>query len=377
MRAIQMRTNSSKLIFIYVVLSILIIRPDAYSQGSTGQKLSAGVILPLSGELSSYGQSIRQGMELALHDFSSSPINLIFEDDLSFDKMAAVSAAHKLIDQDSVKIVLNCAVNTTPSIAQILKTAKVPGIVIWDSNQTLLALQPNIYAMGFSTELAGEDMAKFAFQKLQVKSVAIISAHDEWSEVISGAFKERFKSEGGRIIYDEAVDVQTTDFHTISTRIRALHPDAVYFPLITPMQHVALVKQLRSQGYNGRFLSADGVTQDTVASLGNDGEGIMATQLWIDRAELAERIRQTFGQETNPINLGFVALGYDSVQLLASLYERIDTSQGMATEQVHKALEGLSFEGLLGLTRISADQLSTKHETILTVKNHALVPYAQ
>jgi ABC-type branched-subunit amino acid transport system substrate-binding protein len=61
-------------------------------------------------------------------------------------------------------------------------------------------------------------MADFSRHKLNHKSVGIVSFHDEWSEIITAAFEDRFKQSGGRISLREQVNGDTTDFRTIMTR---------------------------------------------------------------------------------------------------------------------------------------------------------------
>ena len=73
-----------------------------------------GVVIPLSGEVASYGQRAQRGMQLAQKDWKAHgkpEIGLIFEDDQS-ETSKAVTATQKLIDINKVPVVVGSAASS-------------------------------------------------------------------------------------------------------------------------------------------------------------------------------------------------------------------------------------------------------------------------
>lgn len=335
-----------------------------------------GAILPLSGPVSFAGVGIQRGMELALKDFATHNIDVTFEDDRSADRKAAVAAAKKLISIDKSTVVFNSVVNTVEAIAPILNKSKVPGIVVWDNNRTIAELGEYVFGMGFSTELAGEDMAVHAHQQLDVSKVSIISIHDEWSELISDAFKKKFESLGGKVVLSEQFDLGTTDFRSLILRIKASESGAVYAPL-WGQSVLSFINQLRELKYKGAILTGDGFSDNEVSQLGPGANNIAFTQVWLNNPTLFQKYKKAYGEEVPSINLGFVALGYDSIKLIAALADHLKQKKlPLTSETVKNNLVGFEFDGVSEKTSFSSKRVADKRESILIVKNGGIEKFS-
>jgi branched-chain amino acid transport system substrate-binding protein len=135
------------------------------------QEVKIGAILPLTGVLSSVGEAMHRGLQMAAGDAKHISVKLIVEDDATANRTRAVSSAKKLAGVDKVDIVFNAYASTVSAFASVLKNAGVPCLVLWDSNRSLQKLGSHIIGFGFENELAGEDMADFSRHKLNHKSV--------------------------------------------------------------------------------------------------------------------------------------------------------------------------------------------------------------
>ncbi len=245
---------------------------------TNNEQIKLGAILPLSGSLGLIGKEIQKGMKIANEELNNKKIEIIYEDNQDFNRKTSVSALNKLIHVDKVVTVFDAVVNTITALSPILNKNNIPGIVVWDSNKKIANLGEYIYAIGFSTELAGKDMAEHAVKKLNSKKVAVISAHDEWSEIIANSFIEKYKSLNSEIALHEEVDFNTTDFKTIATKIKLQNIDSVYIPLF-PDSVVAFVRQLKAVNFNGNIMTGDAVSINEISELGSDSEGIYITQI--------------------------------------------------------------------------------------------------
>ena len=341
------------------------------------QEVKIGAILPLTGVISSVGEAMQRGLQMAAGDAKHISVKLIVEDDATANRTKAVSSAKKLASVDKVDIVFNAYASTVSAFASVLKNADVPCLVLWDSNRSLQKLGSHIIGFGFENELAGEDMADFSRHKLNHKSVGIVSFHDEWSEVITAAFEARFKESGGRIALHEQVSGDTTDFRTVMTRLKSLKPDAVYLPLYGIGLQSA-IKQARAVHFEGEILTADSFVDADISATHGASEGMYLTQIWLRDNDFARKYESRFGKaEISGANLGYVALAYDAVMLVDALAAKIRQSGAAVTsETLMKQIPNFSFSGVLGTTVFSSHNSLERREKILQVREGHLVEVA-
>ena len=97
-------------------LSALILLISTPSFAIDLKKIKIGVILPLSGNVSAYGEDVRDALLFANENLAGGKFEFIFEDDHCNGK-EAVTAAAKLISQDKIKY--GIVVCTESMISQI------------------------------------------------------------------------------------------------------------------------------------------------------------------------------------------------------------------------------------------------------------------
>jgi branched-chain amino acid transport system substrate-binding protein len=111
-----------KIIISVIVIAVIIVGVVVFqnknNQAPT-EKIKVGVILPLSGQYASIGESIKNSMNMSLSDLENKNVELIFEDD-RFDSKTALSAYNKLQTVDNVDIVVGLMSSTLETIKPII-----------------------------------------------------------------------------------------------------------------------------------------------------------------------------------------------------------------------------------------------------------------
>src|SRR3989338_2822566 len=273
--------KTTKIILALAVLLALVLVLKNRDAEKSPDTLKIGAMLPLTGDLAYVGQEMQRGMELALEEADNPNIKIIYEDDLTFDIKSSVNAANKLVNVDKVDVIFNSVVDTIKALAPILNQHKIPGIVIWDSNKTINGLGGYVYGMGLSTEHAGGDMAELAYKNLGLRHISVISNFNEWSEIISQAFIEKFKSLGGIIDYHEKVEISTNDLRINIVKIVNKQSQGIYFPAYNPSLQ-SLIKQSRELGFKGYLFTGDTLSDADISTLGQNAEGIYSTQAYLE-----------------------------------------------------------------------------------------------
>ena len=340
------------------------------AQESTQQRIKIGAVLPLTGDMAIIGTAIRQGIELCTSKTQHVGISVKVEDDKTLNRLEAVRAVRKFVGIDHVSVVFDAYVNTVSAIEPITRQAGVPCLVIWDSNRTLRKFNSHVVGFGYSTELAGEDMAQFATAKLGRKSVAILGFEDEWSEVISSAFSDRFVASSGKVVMHERVSADTTDFKALIAKAKSAGADVLYLPLFGAGLQSA-IRQARSMQFKGEILTGDSFGEVEIKQLGVSADGIYVSQIWFENSAFSREYSEKFGTaESNGTNLGYAALGCDAVKMIDELSGAI-LSRGIELSSVSlkEGFKGFSFEGVLGKTEIGADNTTNRREAILQVRD--------
>ncbi len=319
--------------------------------------IKIGVILPLTGDLAFLGEEIKKGIDLAVSEYKDRgiDINVIYEDDQSLSSVIAVSAANKLLNIDKIDAGLTVFIEESRSISPIFNKEKVPLLVLWDSNNFILESGDYVFSNGFSTELAGESMADFAYNKLGVRSVAIIGHIDPWANIITKSFKNKLEIMGAKVAYNEQFNIDTKDYRTAIIQIKKLNPDAVYFPML-PMNSVQFLAQAKQLGLKSIFLTGDSFISDAINKAGSASEGVYFTNIYtISENGLFERYNKFY--KSSPIDITLVSFGYDGIIKTAGsgnrsskkIKENLESAFGdkrsaSRVEKIFKVQEGIPVE---------------------------------
>lgn len=301
-----------------IIVIILIVVGISYfsknfNQTANKKPIKVGVILPLSGDLAFLGEQIKKGIDLAIEEYKGKGINVevIYEDDQSLSPSVAVNAANKLLNIDKIDVGLTMLVEESRPIAPIFNKKEVPLLVLRDSNKLIQQSGQYIFSNGFSTELAGETMANFAYNELNLKTVAIVGHIDPWADIITKSFKDKFEIMGGKVVYDEQFNTETKDYRTAILKIKQLDSDAIYFPMI-PMNSVNFLTQSKQLGLRSLFLTGDSFISDVIKKADDASEGVYFTNIYsVNNERLVERYKKIYNND--PVDIDLISFGYDGV----------------------------------------------------------------
>ena len=305
------KTTAGILVVIIIIIGLVCLNKNTNTSQVNKNNIKVGVIVPLTGDFAVIGEEVKNGVDLAVTELQLKGLNItaVYEDD-KFDPKEAVSAANKLITVDKVNIAMLFSVEEARPIVSIFNNSRIPLVAAWDSNMFLKDAGPYVFSNGFSTEKAGEIMADYAFNTLNLKKVAVLSHVDAWSEIISKSFEDQFKKNGGSIVYSDSVQVGTTDFRLQISKIKAAKPDGVYFPLI-PFDSVSFIKQAKENSLNVAILSGDALIQDVIDATGKSSDGIYYTNAYSESTKLGSAYKAKYGKD--PYALVYAASGYDAL----------------------------------------------------------------
>ncbi|OKO91371.1 Branched-chain amino acid ABC transporter, amino acid-binding protein [Geobacillus proteiniphilus] len=303
--------------------------------GGGGDVIKIGANLELSGGVASYGQSIAEGLDLALEEINKEGINgkkleLVKVDNKS-EAAEATNGAIKLISQDKVVAIIGSATSTnTLAQVQVANDNKVPLITPTGTNPTITNKDGKVNEFVFRTcfidPFQGTVAAKFALNDLKVKNAAVlIDSSSDYSKGLAASFKEAFTQGGGKIVAEEAYVAKDTDFRATLTRIKSANPEFLFLPGY--YEEVGLiVKQARELGLNVPIMGGDGWDSPKLVEIaGKDALNNTYITNHYSSGDPDPKIQEfvkAFKAKYNKAPDAFNALGYDTAYFLADAIKR-------------------------------------------------------
>jgi branched-chain amino acid transport system substrate-binding protein len=244
---------------------------------SARAEITVGVITSLSGPISSigipYGKGIAAGLA-AIGEIAGQKVTVVQLDDAS-DPSAAARAAHKLIEEDKVDIILGAA-GAPPTLAVygIAYEAKVPMIVIANILVEGERGEWEITVPQPASLMVAADVENM--KKAGIKTVAYIGYSDAWGDLVYDALMKTAPASGIQIITNERYARADTSVTAQILKIVAAHPDAVLTGGSgTPgaLPHLALA----DRGYRGPEYSTHAIINKEFVRVGGAAvDGVIA-----------------------------------------------------------------------------------------------------
>jgi branched-chain amino acid transport system substrate-binding protein len=344
-----------------------------------GQKAGEGEILigeysSLTGTTATFGQSTHRGLLMAVDEINSSggvlgkQIRLLTEDTQSKPEEAAM-AVTKLISRDGVKaIVGEVASSRSLAAAPICQANGIPMVSNASTNPEVTRKGDYIFRVCYIDPFQGEVMAKFAYNSLHCKRVAILKdVKNDYSIGLAQFFAETFRQLGGEIVAEQAYSEGDTDFKAQLTALKAAEPDVVIVPGYYT-EAALIVKQARELNILVPFVGGDGWDSSKLIEIG----GTAMNNCYFSTAYSAEdpdSVVQNFAREYigryNEVPDALAALGYDAGGILFDAIRRAGSTEGAKIRDALAATTG--FRGVTGTIAIDADRNARKPAVIVAV----------
>ncbi len=194
--------KSLKTVIISIALVGLI---SGCGQKTPNNEILIGEYSSLTGTTATFGQSTHRGLLMAVDEINNAggvlgkKIKLLTEDDQSKPEEAAM-AVTKLISRDGVKAIIGeVSSSRTLAAAPICQANRIPMVSNASTNPEVTKKGDYIFRVCYIDPFQGEVMAKFVFNSLKLKRVAILKdVKNDYSVGLAQFFEENFKKLGRR-----------------------------------------------------------------------------------------------------------------------------------------------------------------------------------
>lgn len=346
----------SKKAWIWVIVAIIVIG-GAWALASRGGASSdtgaikIGFVGPLSGDTASYGEPIKNGVQLAVDEINKAggvngrQIEVIYEDG-KCDGQDAASATQKLVNVDGVKYIIGgmCS-DEAFSMVPIITAAKVVELTPGASAPKLSGSSPYFLRNNPNDNEPGTVLADYLAKSF--KKIAIISENTDYAQGIKTVFVNEIQKDGASIVSAEDYNTGTTDFRSLLTNVKEANPQAIFINAQSSQNLLLIARQARQLGITSQLASAvfndpatvgagdavNGMILADAPGLTTEGKG----------PEMIKAYEAAYGSA--PTYQFYVGAAYDDVHLLAQAIENV----GDDATKVDQYLHSLSnYDGTIG-----------------------------
>jgi ABC-type branched-subunit amino acid transport system substrate-binding protein len=220
-----------------------------------------GLIEPMSGNLSSYGQEEEPAFRRVIDDYNAkggvrslggAKIEIVVADDSSQPARTAIEA-RRLVGEGAVILAGSLLTPHMAAMSPVLDELKVPALSFWAgaSRSDYLFTLGFPYDTGFAGTMAGFINWLAKDNKFPIKRLVTAFANYEAGQQVNRALIDRLTKDGFEIVGQVPLDMNASDYTAQMTRIRSMKPDVVVGLVST--RDGALLHQAR---YNLNFTSA-------------------------------------------------------------------------------------------------------------------------
>ncbi len=372
------------------ILSIIFLLVGAAGVFAGGQQegpeeVKVAFIGPLTGANSAQGVGARNSFLMAVDEANESgdlpfTLDVMVLDDESKPATAA-SVAQKAVSDPEVVIASGhwnspCAEATIP----IFKSEGIPFIIWGAISPTLTSSENYPHVTRVCPTQAQENipLAEFVMEDLGRKRWAIISDTSSYGKSNTEAWEENAeKISGAEIVSLDEIQVGTTDFRSILSKIEDKDVDGIYFGGVV-MEGALVRRQMVELGMEDTLMvGISGIVDDKfIETAGEDAsEGVVAVKPGKDISQMPGGEEFEKNYEDADYGEPFGAYGpyaYDAAKIIVEALKEV----GPDKEKLVDAVVDMEYSGLLGTTTFNdIGQTENIVSTIFVVEDGEFVPW--
>jgi ABC-type branched-subunit amino acid transport system substrate-binding protein/Tfp pilus assembly protein PilF len=360
------------------------------------QSRALGVLLPLSGRFSNYGQQVLKGMELALelHNLQAPKVTLLVRDSAG-ESALAEQLTGELASSPQILGVLGPLTGSAASAAaQRAQKEQLPMLTL-SQHDGLPQVGPWIFRDSLTIDLQVRTLVDYAVNQKKMASFGILAPDTRLGREISQAFSDAVRQSGAKITAIQSYNPKTTDFRRQIKLLQGSHPntpesknepgtsvqrrsstpfDALFVPA-NPDQLALIAPQLPFYGLSGAVLlgNASWDAPNLLPLVGthlNNAvfvSGFYRFSPYPFVQKFVDQYSEHYGTEPSLL----AAQGFDVASIVLSLLKNPEIT---SRESLRQALSQLrNYPGVTGATSFTPDGDAEKALHLLQVKQGTLV----
>jgi branched-chain amino acid transport system substrate-binding protein len=353
--------KKSQVVLAAVVLAVLGLPGFVFGGGTKQTVGSTGPIYfawvgPLTGNSKQYGDTEKAAVEIALADIKAAggilggrEILVDYFDDKN-DATEAVNIANKIVGDGKYSAIIG-HFSSTPSMAAapIYNEGELVMYSPTASHADFSSLGDYVFRNTATQAIETAAYADYVYNKLGIRTVAILNVNDDWGNNIAKIFTATFEKLGGKIMLTDNFLPNTKDFTPMIAKVKQTNPEA-FFPVCYYAESAQILIQMDSQNYKPRLtiLSSSALKQELIDVAGKLADGCFLMNAFtpdIKGADFA-RVMKAYKDKTGKEGDAFLMQTYDVVRQLA---DAITLAGSAESKKIRPVLAGMKdYQSLAG-----------------------------
>jgi branched-chain amino acid transport system substrate-binding protein len=345
---------------------------------------SIGVCLPLTGDTAIFGESSRNGAELAFKEINAAGgidgrrIKVSIADTTS-KANTVPGLVQKLINVDNAQVIIGESTSSaTLQGAPLCQKAQVPMVTPSATNPEITQKGDYIFRICYTDDFQGRVCAQFASQNLKLTRAAILKdVRSAYSIGLANVFKTDFEKAGGKIVAEESYSANDLDFGAQLIKIEAANPQVLFIPgYYNDVGSIARAVRLNHKLAKCILLGGDG--WDSPKLVENAGAAIEGSYFCNhysveENRPVVQKFVADYKTQYGATPDAFAALGYDTAAVILDAIKRAQQQTGgkePTRQAIRDALAATKdFPGVTGKITIDKNRNCVKPAVILQVKD--------
>lgn len=343
-----MRRNRLSMLFVAFVLMLTPLLANGAVTAQDDDPIVIGAPVNLTGWMAAYDQPPLDGAKLAVEKINEAggvlgrPLEII-EVDGKTDPATVGNAALEVIDDGADVIVAPCDFDYGAPASQAAQEAGLVGVSFCASSPLYgsATLGDKQFTVSMWNQTMSAAAAEFGYNDKGWRTAAtIIDQSTEYTQSLGEFFVETWEHLGGEIVSEDTYQQNDMQASAQAQRIMDLEtpPDVLFISANMP-DLSAIVRDIRSAGITAPIMGGDTFdTADFYTAIGSDlGNDIFISTHAFMGPETGPAMEQFIADYTakygNAPEVSFIAMGWDTIQVLADSIERAGTTDGEALAQ--------------------------------------------
>ena len=316
--------------------------------------VTLGVLAPLTGEYSRYGQAMKWGLDLAIEEINRDNDTLRLDLQYQDDKFTVKDAidGFNYFKQKNIPLIFGPAGSGISKLLAPL--ANKAQIVLLSSISTADSLK---YAGDyyFRNVSPNSDQAitiiDFLRNDLKLTKVGILYENNEYGLNMQDVFHKKFNQSNEVIVFNEPYEENQTNFKNLIAKIKNKDYEIVFIPGTT--KGIALiVKQLREQGVLKPIVTGDGGYGWEITDIaGKSANGLYCTLMTVEdtTTTVYKNFSDKFIKKYNTTPDVYSVYSYDAAMMVYDCIRNLSKqNQAISGENIKKELYSTKYNGLCG-----------------------------
>lgn len=302
-------------VIIVLVVTVLIVFSQSKSNIVENTNIfSVGAVLPLSGPSALWGETVKNGMELALE--GKTGLTVLYED--SKGQAADGISAFNLLQDKGVHLTVSELSAVSVALSKVALEKKVPFLV------TLVAASSSVIVNEYTSRYyadpahyAGPAFTSEISPVKTAKKIAVLYRNDELGNSVKDEIRNLSVQNSKEVVYIDSFKPSETDFSTLISKIKTSGAEVLVFVPATPGEGIGIVKAASRLKLTIPMVEAGAVFADADNRKQVEGISFYSTsyEFSLDSAASKEFRAKYVAKFNKEPNFG-AAFGYDVLNLI-------------------------------------------------------------